>query len=36
MEKYWGIGGIAPLISWSRHMTEASGQIHSPAALPPG
>jgi hypothetical protein len=35
MKAYWGSGGIAPLILWPQHWIEASGQLHTPAALPP-
>jgi hypothetical protein len=36
MKAYWGSGGIAPRIIWPRHQMEVSGQLHAPAALPPG
>jgi hypothetical protein len=36
MKAYWGSEGIAPLIPWPRHYMEVSGQLHAPAALPPG
>jgi hypothetical protein len=36
MKVYWGSGGIAPSILWSQHYMEVSGQLHAPAALPPG
>jgi hypothetical protein len=36
MKAYWGSGGIDTLILWPRHYTELSGQLHDPAALPPG
>jgi hypothetical protein len=36
MKAYWGNGGIAPLILSPRHYMEVSGQLHAPAALPPG
>jgi hypothetical protein len=32
----WGSGGIAPRILWPQHYMEVSGQLHAPAALPPG
>jgi len=36
MKAYWWSGCIAPLILWPRHWMEVSGQLHVPAALPPG
>jgi hypothetical protein len=36
MKAYWRSGGIAPIILWPRHYMEVSGQLHAPAALPPG
>jgi hypothetical protein len=36
MKVYWGSGCIAPLILCPRHQMEVSGQLHAPAALPPG
>jgi hypothetical protein len=30
MKAYWGNGSIAPLILWSRHQMEVSGQLHAP------
>jgi hypothetical protein len=36
MEAYVGRGCIAPRILWPRHYMEVSGQLHAPAALPPG
>jgi hypothetical protein len=36
MKVYWGSGGIAPLILWRWHLVEVSGQLHAPAAFPPG
>jgi hypothetical protein len=36
MKAYWESGGIASVILWPRHYVEVSGQLHSPAALPPG
>jgi hypothetical protein len=36
IKAYWESGGIAPLILWPRHEMELSGQLHSPADLPPG
>jgi hypothetical protein len=36
MEAYEGSGGIDPLILWPRRCMEVSGQLHVPAALPPG
>jgi hypothetical protein len=35
MKAYYGSGGMAPLILWSRHYVEVSGRFHAPAALPP-
>jgi hypothetical protein len=36
MKAYWGSGGIATLILLPWHWVEVSGQLLSPAALPPG
>jgi hypothetical protein len=36
LEGVLGSGGIAPRILWPRHYMDVSGQIHAPAALPPG
>jgi hypothetical protein len=36
MKAYWGSRGIAPLILLPRHLKKVSGQLHAPAALPPG
>jgi hypothetical protein len=36
MKTYWGNGGIAPRILWSRHWMQVSGQLHALATLPPG
>jgi hypothetical protein len=36
MKPYWGSVGIALRILWPRHYVELSGQLHAPAALPPG
>jgi hypothetical protein len=36
MKAYWGSGGIAPCVLLARHYMEVSGQLHAPAALPPG
>jgi hypothetical protein len=36
MKAYWGSEGTAPLILWPRNYMEVSGQLHAPAALPPG
>jgi hypothetical protein len=36
MEAYYGNGGVAPLILWPRRQMDVSGQLHAPAALPPG
>jgi len=36
MKAYWGSAGTAPRILELRHYMEVSGQLHAPAALPPG
>jgi hypothetical protein len=36
MKAYCGSVGIAPHILRPRHWMEVSGQLHAPAALPPG
>jgi hypothetical protein len=36
MKMYLGSEGIAPVIFWPRHYMAVSGQLHAPAALPPG
>jgi hypothetical protein len=36
MKAYWGSEGIDPRILAPRHWRAVSGQIHAPAALPPG
>jgi hypothetical protein len=36
MKAYWGSERIAPCILWPRHQMVVSGQLHDPAALPPG
>jgi hypothetical protein len=36
IKAYSGNGGIAPRILWPRHYMEVSGQLLTPASLPPG
>jgi hypothetical protein len=36
MKTYWGSEGIARRIIWPRHYMEKGGQLHAPAASPPG
>jgi hypothetical protein len=36
MKAYWSSGGVAPRILWPQYYEEVSGQLHAPAALPPG
>jgi hypothetical protein len=36
VKAYWGSEGIDPLILLPRQQMEVSGQLHAPAALPPG
>jgi len=36
MKTHSGNGGTAPRIIWPRHSMDANGQLHAPAALPPG
>jgi hypothetical protein len=35
MKAYWE-WRYSPLILWPRHYMQVSGQLHAPAALPPG
>jgi hypothetical protein len=36
VKAYWGSRGIVSRILSPRHYMEVSGQLHAPAALPPG
>jgi hypothetical protein len=36
MKAYWESGGITARTLRPRHYVEVSGQLHAPAALPPG